>query len=100
MAGAPTTCGAASSSPLSSESESDEEGEDEEDEDGPSARDLARDTAACDFIRDAGVFFETSASSDEEPDESDDDDDDAWRRLRFLLRLRGAVGLAVGIRWC
>jgi hypothetical protein len=59
---------------------------------------LARDAATCGFIKDVGVFFETSASSDEEPDESDDDnDDDAWRRLRFLLRFRGAVGLAVGI---
>jgi hypothetical protein len=88
---APTTCGTSSSS-LSSES--DVEGEDEEDEEELSARDAA----ACGFIRDAGVFFETSASSDEEVDESDDDDD-AWRRLRFLLRLRGAVGLAVGIQW-
>lgn len=96
MTDAPATCSTSSSS-LSSES--DVEGEDEEDEEELSARDAA----ACGFIRDAGVFFETSASSDGEPDESDDDDDDdddAWRRLRFLLRLRGAVGLAVGIRWC
>ena len=41
-----------------------------------------------------------SDPSDEESMESDDDDDDddeAWRRLRFLLRLRSAVGLAAGI---
>jgi hypothetical protein len=81
-------------------SESDDEGEDEEDEDGDGDDTLAEEAAACVFIRDAGVLFGTSASSDEEPDESDDEDEVAWRRLRFLLRLRGAVGLAVGIWLC
>lgn len=56
---------------------------------------------ACGFNRGApltGAFFGTSDSSDEESKESDDDgDDEAWRRLRFLLRLRGAVGSAAGI---
>ena len=42
-------------------------------------------------------LFGTSDSFDEESKESDDGDDEAWRRLRFLLRLRGAVGLAAGI---
>jgi len=44
-----------------------------------------------------GVFLGISDSSDEESKESDDDEDEAWRRLRFLLRRRGAVGLAAGI---
>jgi hypothetical protein len=51
------------------------------------------------------VIFDVS--SDEESEESEDDDeDDARRRLRFLLRLRGATGLAGGIfvvfvvEWC
>ena len=94
MAGAPTTCGASPSS------ESDDEGEDE-DEEGEGDDSSAKDASGCVFIRDAllpGIFFETSTSSDEEP--KSDDEDDAWRRLRFLLRLRGAVGLAVGIWWC
>ena len=95
MAGASTTCG--TSSLLSSES--DDEGEDEEDNDGDGDDPLAKDAAACGF--NAGVFFETSASSEEESEESgDEEEDDAWRRLRFLLRLRGAVGLAVGIWLC
>jgi len=92
MTGAPTTGGTSSS--LSSES--DEEGEDDVDEDGDEDDPSAKDAATCGFFRDAGVFFETSASSEEESDDSDDEEDDAWRRLRFLLRLRGAVGLAVG----
>jgi len=78
-------------------SESDDEDEDEDgDKDGD-----GDDLVACGFIRGAsvrGVGFGTLDSSDEESKESDDDDDDeAWRRLRFLLRLRGAVGLAGGI---
>ncbi len=55
---------------------------------------------ACGFIADTslkGVFLGISDSSDEESKESDDDEDEAWRRLRFLLRRRGAVGLAAGI---
>jgi len=88
-AGSPMTWGASSSF-----SESDDEGEDE-DRDGDD--DSAKDAGAC-FFRGAlltGVFLDTS--SEEESEESDDDEDDARRRLRFLLRLRGAVGLAVGI---
>ena len=82
-----------SSSP-SSESESDDEDEDE-DGDGD-------DLVACGIIKGSStrVFFGISDSSDKESKESDDEDDDdneAWRRLRFLLRLRGTVGLAAGI---
>ena len=81
---------------MSSFSESDDESEDE-DRDGEDD-DSAKDGVAC-FLRGAfltGAFFDVS--SDEESEEPDDDsDDDARRRLRFLFRLRGAVGLAVGI---
>jgi hypothetical protein len=90
VAGSPMTWGASSSF-----SESDDEGEDE-DRDGDD--DSAEDGGGACFFREAlltGVFLDTS--SDEESDESDEDEDDARRRLRFLLRLRGAVGLAVGI---
>jgi hypothetical protein len=83
-----------SSSSSSPPSESDDEDEDE-DKDGDGAG-----LVACGFIRGTlltGVFSGTSDSSDEESEESDDDDDEAWRRLRFLLRLGGAVGLAAGI---
>jgi hypothetical protein len=82
--------GASLSSSLPSEFD-----DEDEDEDGD-----GDDIGACGFITDAslkGVFFGTSDSSDEESKESDDDEDEAWRRLRFLLRLRGAVGLAAGI---
>ena len=41
------------------------------------------------------VLFGTS--SDEESGE--EEEEDARRRLRFLLRFRGAVGLAVGISY-
>lgn len=97
MRGAPTTCGASSSSPSPS-SESDDEGE-EEDRDGDGDDSSAGDAVACGFITVTGVFFDTPASSDEESEESDDEEEDACRRLRFLLRFRGAVGLAEGI-WC
>ena len=84
---------------MSSFSESDDESEDE-DRDGEDD-DSAKDGVAC-FFRGAflaGVFFDVS--SDEESEESDDDsDDDARRRLRFLFRLRGAVGLTVDILQC
>lgn len=83
-----------SSSSPPSESESDDEDEDE-DKDGD-----GDDLVACGFIGGASlieVFFGTSDSSDEESKESDDDEEEAWRRLRFLLRLGGAVGLAGGI---
>ena len=96
MSDALTTRGA---SPSRS-SESDDEGEDEEDEDGDGDGTLVEGAAACVFIRDAGVLFGASASSDEELDEDEDEEEVAWRRLRFLLRLRGAVGLAVGIWFC
>ena len=44
------------------------------------------------------VLFGTS--SDEESEEEDEEDEeDARRRLGFLLRFRGAVGLAVGISY-
>jgi hypothetical protein len=97
VTGSPTTWGTRSSF-----SESDDE-LDDEDEDGDvddEDEDSAEDGVAC-FFRGTfltGVFLDTS--SDEESDESDDDDDDARRRLRFLLRLRGAVGLAGGILSC
>ena len=81
--------GASLSSSSSSPSESDDE---DEDEDGDSDGDG--------FIRGTslnGVFFGTSDSSDEESEEDDEEEDEAWRRLRFLLRFRGAVGFAVGI---
>jgi len=86
--------GCATGASLSSSlpSEPDDEDEDE-DRDGD-------DIVACGFITDTslkGVFLGISDSSDEESKESDDDEDEAWRRLRFLLRRRGAVGLAAGI---
>ncbi len=87
--------GTSSSSSHFSESEDEDEDEDEDGDKG--------DSVTCCFIRGAlltRVFFWISDSSDEESRDSDDDDDDAWRRLRFLLRLRGAVALAVGIWWC
>lgn len=88
--------GASSSSSPSPPSESDDEDEDE-DKDGD-----GDDLVACGFIGGASlkrVFLGTSDSSDEESKESefDEDEDEAWRRLRFLLRLRGAVGLAAGM---
>jgi hypothetical protein len=90
MAGCVTGASSSSSPP----SESDDEDEDEDkDGDGDGL-------VACGFIRGAsltGVFFWSSDSSDEESEEFEGDEDEAWRRLRFLLRLRGAVGLAAGI---
>jgi len=78
-----------SSSSLSSPPESEDEGEDE-DKDGD-----GDDPVACGSIGGGtlltGVFSGTSDSPDEESDE-----DDAWRRLRFLLRLRGAAGILMG----
>jgi hypothetical protein len=99
VTGSPTTWGTRSSSSSESDDELDDEDKDgdvdDEDEDS------AEDGVAC-FFRGVfltGIFLDTS-SSDDESDESDDDDDDARRRLRFLLRLRGAVDLAGGILSC
>ena len=83
--------GTSPSSPPSPESD-----DEDEDEDKDGGGDVL---VACGFIRGAsltGAFLGTSDSSDESK-ESDDDEDEAWRRLRFLLRFRGAVGLAAGI---
>jgi len=89
--------GGASANGTSSFSESDDDGEGDDDDSS------TEDGVAC-FLRGAfctGVFVNISSDEEsEEPDEDEDDDDDARRRLRFLLRFRGAVGLAVGILWC
>jgi len=97
VTGFSTTWGASSSfsEPDDELDDEDKDGDGDDDDD-----DSAKDGVAC-FFRGAfltGVFLDTS--SDEGSDESDDDDDDARRRLRFLLRLRGAVGLAGGILSC
>ena len=66
------------------------DGDGDEDED-------AEDGVAC-FFRGAFlmvVLFGTL--SDKESEE--EDEEDARRRLHFLLRFRGAVGLAVGISY-
>jgi hypothetical protein len=67
----------------------------ESDDDADDADDSAEDGVAC-FFRGAALLTDVSLS-DEESEEPDDEEDDARRRLRFLLRLRGPVGLAVGI---
>jgi len=92
VTGSPTTWGMSLSF-----SESDDEGAEEDredDDDDDSADDSAEDGVAC-FFR--GAPLTDVSLSDEESEEPDDEEDDARRRLRFLLRLRGAVGLAVGI---
>jgi hypothetical protein len=78
-------------------SESDDEGAEEVvEEDDDDVSDSAEAGVAC-FFR--GALLRDVSLSDEESEELDDEEDDARRRLRFLLRLRGAVGLAVGILW-
>jgi hypothetical protein len=55
----------------------------------------AEDGVAC-FFRGAFlmvVLFGTS-SDEESEEEEEDDEEDARRRLRFLLRFRGAVGIS------